>query len=297
MQNSLDGERSLDLQEAYMKVMANRFFSVWKYPDFIYKWTAGYKKELELRRIYHETITCKLVDQVSVEEKLHTKDDMSFKTEETGKRIPENFIECLVKYLRAEGETSKDAVYPHIDMTVFAGNDTSAKTICSILLMLAIHPEVQERCYQELMEICPDKDQQISYKDAANLTYLEMVCKETMRLLPAVPLMARITTGDIKLNGKNFSSVSPSILIVSQIIFQTSTPFRPTVRSSWASSKSTGTRGYGDQRRMTSIRTTSCRIMLPSGIRIPTFRSVLVLGIASVRAMRTFRRKLWSEVS
>ncbi|XP_062712914.1 cytochrome P450 4C1-like isoform X2 [Aedes albopictus] len=213
MQNSLDGERSLDLQEAYMKVMANRFFSVWKYPDFIYKWTAGYKKELELRRIYHETITCKLVDQVSVEDKLHTKDDMSFKTEETGKRIPENFIECLVKYLRAEGETSKDAVYPHIDMTVFAGNDTSAKTICSILLMLAIHPEVQERCYQELMEICPDKDQQISYKDAANLTYLEMVCKETMRLLPAVPLMARITTGDIKLNDQHTIPANCTIIM------------------------------------------------------------------------------------
>ncbi|XP_021709352.1 cytochrome P450 4C1 [Aedes aegypti] len=213
MQTSLDGERSLDLQEAYMKVMASRFFSVWKYPEFIYRWTAGYKKELELRRIYHETITCKVVQQVSVEEKLHTKEDMDFKTEETGKRIPENFIECLVKYLRAEGETSKDAVYPHIDMTVFAGNDTSAKTICSILLMLAMHPEVQERCYQELMEVCPEKDQHISYKDAANLTYLEMVCKETMRLLPAVPFMARITSGDIVLNDQHTIPANCTIIM------------------------------------------------------------------------------------
>ncbi|XP_065082891.1 cytochrome P450 4C1-like [Ochlerotatus camptorhynchus] len=226
MQQSLDGERSLDLQEAYMKLMAARFFTVWKYPEFIYRMTKSYKKELELRKIYHDSITGKMVQQLCVEENLRSSDEQKPTNEDTGTRKPQNFIECLIKYLRVGGQASKDKypvrvgtqsskedVFPHVDMTIFAGNDTSAKTICSILLMLAIHPEVQERCYQELMEVCPEEDQPISYKDAANLTYLEMVCKETMRLLPAVPIMARVTSGDIKLNDRHTIPANCTIIM------------------------------------------------------------------------------------
>lgn len=200
MQVSPDGERSLDLLEAYIKLMVARFFTVWKYPEFIYRMTTSYKREQEILKTYHDTIIMKLIRAINFEEQLNKSND-NLTNEDIGTKKPQIFIDGLMKLMREGDQVSREDIFQQIDMILFAGNDTTAKTTSFILLMLAMYPEVQERCYQEIVEVCPGEDQLVSAEDVAHLTYLEMVCKETMRLFPVGPMLARVTTGDIKLDG------------------------------------------------------------------------------------------------
>lgn len=213
MQETPDGDNTVDLMGKFMKLLAARFFTVWKYPDFIYRMTEAYREENATRKYYHDNITVKLVQKIHDDEKLAKSIEENQLSEDVGRKKPQNFVECLLKYMHNFGIDSRKEVYPHIDMTLFAGNDTTAKTISSILLLLAIHQEVQERCYQEIMEVCPGDDQFVTAEDIANLPYLDMVCKETMRLYPVVPIMGRITTGDVKLNDEHTIPAGCTIII------------------------------------------------------------------------------------
>lgn len=78
----------------------------------------------------------------------------------------------------------------------FQGYETSALMISYAILMLAMHPEYQERVFEEVKLIFPDNtlDNTVNYEDLNNLEFTERVIKETMRLFPAVPVMARNAT-------------------------------------------------------------------------------------------------------
>ncbi|XP_062557031.1 cytochrome P450 4c3-like [Armigeres subalbatus] len=207
MQLSSDGDKSMDLFEGFMELVAARFFTVWKYPDCVYQWTKAYRDQRKYITTYYQTVLEKILKHLDFVNSI-TKLD---KNEDTEK--PQNYVNNLLKYLRMQESTSKEEIYSHFGLMVFAGNETTAKTISFILLMLAIHQDVQERCYQEIAGVCPEIDQYISAEHAANLTYLEMACKETMRLFPVAPILGRIATEDVKLNDCHTIPANARIII------------------------------------------------------------------------------------
>ncbi|EDV24424.1 uncharacterized protein TRIADDRAFT_63933 [Trichoplax adhaerens] len=64
-----------------------------------------------------------------------------------------------------------------------AGYDTTSNTIAYASYLLATHPEIQDKLYQEICTKCPDVNS-IDYEILNNLTYLDMVISETLRLYP-----------------------------------------------------------------------------------------------------------------
>lgn len=72
------------------------------------------------------------------------------------------------------------------------GFDTTATTVHFIILMLAMHPEYQEKVFDEISDIFPDDTNfDVTAEDIAKLTYTDLVIKETLRLFPVVPLMSK----------------------------------------------------------------------------------------------------------
>ncbi|RIB24220.1 cytochrome P450 [Gigaspora rosea] len=83
-----------------------------------------------------------------------------------------------------------------------AGHDTTAMALSSLLYLLAIHKDVQEKAREEVLRILGD-NLTPSSEQHAELKYLNMVIRENLRLYPpAGGLTLRVLTEDLKL--KNF---------------------------------------------------------------------------------------------
>jgi cytochrome P450 len=58
---------------------------------------------------------------------------------------------------------------------------------------------LQNKVYEELESIFQGSDRSTTMKDLTEMKYLERVIKETLRLYPSVPIIAREITEDIQL--------------------------------------------------------------------------------------------------
>uniref|UniRef100_A0A8C9KHN6 Cytochrome P450 family 4 subfamily F member 140 n=2 Tax=Panthera tigris TaxID=9694 RepID=A0A8C9KHN6_PANTA len=83
---------------------------------------------------------------------------------------------------------------------MFGGHDTTASGLSWVLYNLAKHPEYQERCRQEVQELLRDREpKEIEWDDLAQLPFLTMCIKESLRLHPPVTVVSRCCTQDVVL--------------------------------------------------------------------------------------------------
>lgn len=95
---------------------------------------------------------------------------------------------------------------------MLAGQDSVGAATAFCLFLLAQHSEYQQRCVDELNGIFDDDDRMPTMKDIREMRYLEQCIKETLRLYPSVPLIARKLTDNIRC-GKTTIPGGSSILI------------------------------------------------------------------------------------
>lgn len=72
--------------------------------------------------------------------------------------------------------------------------------MANTLLLLAMHPDIQDKVYAEISKVM--KSDELSYDGLKDFVFLEAVVKETLRLLPIVPLVARNLNEDMELGEK-----------------------------------------------------------------------------------------------
>ncbi|KAL1123287.1 hypothetical protein AAG570_002373, partial [Ranatra chinensis] len=112
------------------------------------------------------------------------------------------FLDTLIEYeIKNPGSLSKHDIREEVDTFMFEGHDTTSSALTFTLFLLGVHQDVQDRVVAELYDIFGDSDRACELKDLQQMTYLEMVIKESLRLYPSVPLIARYLTKDLKLDG------------------------------------------------------------------------------------------------
>ncbi|XP_044732402.1 probable cytochrome P450 4aa1 [Chrysoperla carnea] len=85
---------------------------------------------------------------------------------------------------------------------MLAGQDSVGSALAFCLYSLAKHQEHQDIVIKELDTIFKDSSRSPNARDLDEMCYLEQCIKETLRLYPSVPLVARKISEDIKLNDK-----------------------------------------------------------------------------------------------
>uniref|UniRef100_A0A8I5N7U1 Cytochrome P450 family 4 subfamily F member 11 n=1 Tax=Papio anubis TaxID=9555 RepID=A0A8I5N7U1_PAPAN len=112
-----------------------------------------------------------------------------------------DFIDVLLLSKDEDGkELSDEDIRAEADTFMFEGHDTTASGLSWVLYHLAKHPEYQERCRQEVQELLKDREpKEIEWDDLAQLPFLTMCIKESLRLHPPVPVISRHVTQDIVL--------------------------------------------------------------------------------------------------
>ncbi|XP_015422224.1 PREDICTED: cytochrome P450 4V2, partial [Myotis davidii] len=81
------------------------------------------------------------------------------------------------------------------------GHDTTAAGINWALYLLGCYPEVQKKLGNELDEVFGNSDCPATLEDLKKLKYLDCVIKETLRIFPSVPLIARDLNEDCDVGG------------------------------------------------------------------------------------------------
>jgi cytochrome P450 len=105
-----------------------------------------------------------------------------------------SFIDHMVLQ---SGEFSDEEIHDHIYTFVAAGYETVALQTFFTLLLLAIHTDLQERAFREVAEVGD-----INCESLNKLPYLDRVVKESMRLLPSVPIVGRETREETEIGDK-----------------------------------------------------------------------------------------------
>jgi len=116
----------------------------------------------------------------------------------------------------AEGEdgerfTDEDVVN-HMIFVLMAAHDTSTITMTQKAYWMAKHPEWQEKARAQSFEI----GENLEYSNLADLTVLDAIMKESLRLCPPVPAQPRMAIKDTEVQG--FFIPEGTIVTVPQLI-------------------------------------------------------------------------------
>ncbi|XP_053602912.1 uncharacterized protein LOC128670917 [Plodia interpunctella] len=186
----------------FCDVAIRRILTPWLHPDFIYRWHKDYPDFESNANILQEYVgqIVKAKRQDINERKQNN--EIQEQDETTVKSLLENLIET------GENKGFNDTVLQEeILVVMLAGTDTSSASISFIMLLLAKHPDIQEKVYQEIKDVIGTKSH-VEASDLPKLKYLEAVIKEGLRLYPTVPIIARNVDRDITLPSSGMKLVS-----------------------------------------------------------------------------------------
>jgi cytochrome P450 len=83
---------------------------------------------------------------------------------------------------------------------LFAGHDTTSSQLSWTSWLLASHPEIQEKIYQEVKSVFGDREK-LTFDDYTRLEYTNCVVRESMRLFPPVTHVLKEAAKDDEIGG------------------------------------------------------------------------------------------------
>jgi cytochrome P450 len=112
------------------------------------------------------------------------------------------------------------------DTFMFEGHDTTAANANWTTFLLGSYPEYQVKVYEELQEIFgDDMDRPMTSEDLTKMKYLECCIKESLRLYPSVPFVARAINSDLDLENGTVIPGGTTAFILPYMIHRDATVF------------------------------------------------------------------------
>uniref|UniRef100_A0A182LV95 Cytochrome P450 n=1 Tax=Anopheles culicifacies TaxID=139723 RepID=A0A182LV95_9DIPT len=96
----------------------------------------------------------------------------------------------------------------------FAGFETSSTTLSFALFLLASHEDVQERCREEIIQKLTQHDGLITYDALKEMTYLDQIINETLRLYTPAGQLFRVANESYHLPKLNVTLAKGSMILI-----------------------------------------------------------------------------------
>ncbi|XP_023420907.1 cytochrome P450 4X1 isoform X3 [Cavia porcellus] len=165
------------------KIIFYRLYNFWNHHDLIFKFSPKGQRFQELSKVLHQYT-----------EKVIQDKKKSLKSETKQGTTQKKYQDILDIILSAQAE-SEDS-FPDADLQaevstfMLAGHDASAASLSWLLYCLALHPEHQERCREEIRSTLGEGSS-IHWDQLDEMSYTTMCIKEMFRLIPPVPSISR----------------------------------------------------------------------------------------------------------
>ncbi|KPJ15728.1 Cytochrome P450 4C1 [Papilio machaon] len=168
------------------------------YPDIIFNLTKTGKQQRKDIEHLHE-----LTHRIIHERKEFIRNNNLVKNNDyeiMGQKTRSTVLDLLLEKEK-EGEIYYDGIREEVDTFTFGGHDTCAVAHNFLIMRIANDPRVQDLIYEEQQRIFGDSCRPLTIEDLNEMKYLECCIKESLRLHPSVPLIARYITEDVILSG------------------------------------------------------------------------------------------------
>ncbi|XP_050054621.1 cytochrome P450 4C1-like [Aphis gossypii] len=205
--------------EALIKVSkldSLRLYKPWLYSDIIF---SIYRKIMGLHNVYktfHKlpNQVIREMKEIYAQRKMGNKNNAMDVNDEKPLKV---FLDTLFDLNEGGENFSDEEIRDEVVTMMMSGSETSTVTVCFCLLMLAIHPEIQDKVYDEIFEVLGNGDQTITIEDTTKLVYLEQCIRETLRLYPLVPLFLRQLDDDVKIFSDDLILPKGTICLISPL--------------------------------------------------------------------------------
>uniref|UniRef100_A0A1B0DNC0 Cytochrome P450 n=1 Tax=Phlebotomus papatasi TaxID=29031 RepID=A0A1B0DNC0_PHLPP len=187
----------LDAGNNLLSIITTRMFNPLLHWDWIFRLTPFYWVEKK-----SSDITFGFVDKILQKKKINYKPPETSKSDDDDDlplKTPQIYIDQLMKLRMVEKKFNDRDVVSEANTIVATGFESTALVSSYCILMLAMFPEHQQRIYEEIKSIMPNKEDDVQYDDFGKYEFLERFAKETMRLFPSVPLIARTASAPFEL--------------------------------------------------------------------------------------------------
>lgn len=95
-----------------------------------------------------------------------------------------------------------------------AGFETSSTTMSCCLYELARHQDIQEQLRDHINEVLDRNGNQITYESLSEMSYLDQIINETLRLYPPLTILQRKVVKEYKVPGKDYTLIPGQMLFV-----------------------------------------------------------------------------------
>ncbi|XP_075215311.1 cytochrome P450 4C1-like isoform X4 [Lycorma delicatula] len=212
------GEEYAKATKKMNNINMTRLFAPWLFHNWIFNLTPiGRECNRTLKTLHSFT-------EMIIKERRAKKSSEQSTDRVQGKQCLRTFLDCLLELNENDpGLLSIDDIREEVDTFMFEGHDTTSAAITAAIFMLGHNPEVQENIFKELDEVFGDSERESTIEDLNRLDYLDRVIKETLRLYPSVPALARETDSDIELRHRGYIIPSTTnVFVVPYILHRNS---------------------------------------------------------------------------
>lgn len=179
-------------------LITDRIVSPWAHRDAIYHRTPAGKRFIKCVEYLHE-----FHDRIINERKQEFKKILD--ANENNKQTSENvdmfgkerkymaFMDTLLReHFKDPNALTMEDIRGEVNVFVVAGHDITSISVMWTVYMLSIYPEHQQKVHEELDEIFgDDRTRPMTVEDSRKMQYLERCFKESTRIYPPAPILAR----------------------------------------------------------------------------------------------------------
>lgn len=198
-----------------MSILNWRFFNPFASIDLLFRFTKQYKRFHQLIQETHR-FTLDIINERRSQPRGTLTEGEDLDQDDWTRRKKLALLDILLGATVDGKPLSDEEIREEVDTFTFAGHDTSASALTFIIYNIAKYPEIQQRMYDEIVEIIGPDTTELTLHTLNELRFIDLVIKESLRMFPPVPMIARHATERTEIEG----SVIPVGTIVGVDIFE-----------------------------------------------------------------------------